>query len=502
MLRSPFSEQTPYLALIKSSRNLGKSDIIPSDCVGFTVKDDLIELIPENEQELSKIVQNRKARLAGYFPKHPFEARIAMDKVLTGDGGLVDLRIETRVVVEDPVAFIENTLFEEHNIDKHEYYLKPRAFTDEIAAFVKRYEAADLSSGRLNQTIISFLKETLTPNLRYLGLRLLDVRTISLWLSSEQATVMTKIASNLANFHSPDAFRSFLQEEDLQEKITLHQSENENATDEPGDWLESIQSFFTNKESGRNFRMQKIIKNTEENTKKTPLRRKLRWWLVALIGVAVPLGAAIMSTKRLFKNGWEPSTWKITLALLVWAIALFFIIASIRRLVRKLKKAKASEAPKVAKQSPVLTVSRFSEEDRIAMNRKVRQQVAGEFERQKEMLEQLRATAYRDGREELALQAHRLQKQLDENIARVLNPNYAIPVYLQDNQDISKDSWEKLIESEETLLIQAALLNQELETFEREANNSNGETPSLAEYEASIRQFMNDFNNRGRLVSK
>jgi hypothetical protein len=500
MLRSPFSEQTPYLAAITTSRDLKKSDLIPTDCVGFTVSGDSIELISKNDQNLSKTAQDRKARLVGYFPQHPFVARIAMDKVLTGDSDFVDLRVETRVVIEDPRDFIEKTLFEEHTIDKYEYYLKPRAFTDDIAAFIRRYEATDLSSGRLNQAFMDFLKETLTLNLRYIGLRLLDVKTISLWLSAEQSTVMGKIASKLGDFNSPASFNAFMAEENLEEKMTLHQAETKNVIDEPLDWFESIKSFFTNKESGKNYRMQKIIKNTEENTKKPPVRRKLRWWLFTVIAVLIAVLTPISTTFHLFKDGWDPKVWKVTILLIVWTFALFAIIFSVRRLVRRLKKVKESEAAKEDKQSPVMTVSRFSEEDRIAMNRRVRQQVSNEFENQKGLLERVRSSAYRAGREELALQAYRMQKTLDENIDRILNPNYAVPVYLQENQNLSKNVWEKLIESEETLLIQAALLNQELEAFERKTIENTNEIPSLAEYEASVKQFMNDFNNRSRLV--
>jgi uncharacterized membrane protein YcjF (UPF0283 family) len=282
--------------------------------------------------------------------------------------------------------------------------------------------------------------------------------------------------------------------------MTLHQAETKNVIDEPLDWFESIKSFFTNKESGKNYRMQKIIKNTEENTKKPPVRRKLRWWLFTVIAVLIAVLTPISTTFHLFKDGWDPKVWKVTILLIVWTFALFAIIFSVRRLVRRLKKVKESEAAKEDKQSPVMTVSRFSEEDRIAMNRRVRQQVSNEFENQKGLLERVRSSAYRAGREELALQAHRMQKTLDENIDRILNPNYAVPVYLQENQNLSKNVWEKLIESEETLLIQAALLNQELEAFERKTIENTNEIPSLAEYEASVKQFMNDFNNRSRLV--
>ncbi|NLA79726.1 MAG: hypothetical protein GX853_03120 [Chloroflexi bacterium] len=499
MIRSAFSQQTPYLAAIKSSREIEKEDIVPADCVGFLVSDGAIELIAKNDQNLYAAMQNKKARLVGYFPQHPFMARFAMDKVLTGDGDLIDVRVELRVVVEDPREFVEKVLFEERVIDKHDYYLKPKVFSDEVAHFVRLYEAADLSSGKLNAAMNDFLKENLSQNLRPLGLRLLDVKTISVWLSSEQDTVMGKIASKLGSFDTPDAFKIFLKEEALDEKMTLHATPDPES-DETRDWFETIKSFFSNKESGRNYRMQKIIKSTEENVKKPPARRIRRWWLTAALSILVALAVAITTTLRLFKNGWEASIWKITLLLIVWTISLVTVYFAIRKLSRRLKKSKVSKDGKEQQASPMLTVSRFSQEDRMSMNRRVRQQVASEFEKQKEILERVRGKAYRDGKEALALEAHRMQKELDENIGRILNPNYAAPVYLQEESNFSKETWEKLIESEETLLIKAALLNQEMESFERESNEPNKETASLSEYEASVKQFMNDFNARKGFV--
>lgn len=246
--------------------------------------------------------------------------------------------------------------------------------------------------------------------------------------------------------------------------------------------------------------MQKIIKSTEENVKKPPARRIRRWWLTAALSILVALAVAITTTLCLFKNGWEASIWKITLLLIVWTFSLVTVYFAIRKLSRRLKKSKVSKDGKEQQASPMLTVSRFSQEDRMSMNRRVRQQVASEFEKQKEILERVRGKAYRDGKEALALEAHRMQKELDENIGRILNPNYAVPVYLQEESNFSKETWEKLIESEETLLIKAALLNQEMESFERESNEPNKETASLSEYEASVKQFMNDFNARKGFV--
>lgn len=505
MLISTFSHHSPYLAEIKSLSQLQKTDLIPPDCIGFTLSANHIELVDQNDEDLVQVARSRKARYIGYFPRHPFIGYIAVDRVLSGDGELLDMRLELQIAVEEPQLFFEKILLIERQIPKNDYFLKTSDYADEIALFLRQYEASDIINARLSSELEAFIKQGFSKHLRNNGLRLISIRGISVWRSSERTTVMTKIASNLGSFYTPDDLNVFLQNESLQDKVSVQQLGMNDVAEGQSDWFESLKTFFTTEESGRNYRMKKILNSIKTKIGQGPTKVKPKWWISTITWVLLSLASGIGMTMLILGKDQTLKLWKVSVLAVNWLAILTFVFYRIRWLVRKIKKVKQNAEAIEPTDLNILAedgISKMKQSNKIEVNRRVREQVANELRHQKDVLEGLRTKAYKAGFEELALYIHQLLKVVDDKTNLVLNPTYAEPVYLQNTHKLTSENWKTLLDAEETLLIKAALLSQEVERAGTGKSSVEDEKSSLAEYEELLNAFMNDFVTRARLIQK
>ena len=504
MSDSSYTTQSPYIAEIKAFDRIHRHYDFPPDSVGFAISSDQFEMLDQGGDDIFSQLGNKKIDFVGYFPKHPFLALMAIDKVLSGDGQLIDLRLELQIAVEEPQSFIEKVLFVDKAIPKNDYYLKSIDYAEEIAVFLYQYEANDIISARLGPELEANIKQNLGKLLRKNGLRLLGIKGISVWHSSERATVMSKIASNLGKIKTQNDLNVFLQNESLQDKVSVQQLDTNDKADDHGAWFDSLKAIFTTEESGRNYRMKRIINSIKTKIEQGPTEVKPRWWITTITWIVLSLLSGYGLTMLIIGKSQTLSPWKIATLVLNWLGILTFIFYRIWWLVKKIKKVKQN-AHAVEAAKPKLSTgegaNQLKQSNKEEVNRRVREQVANELRHQKNVLEGLRTKAYKAGFDDQALYIHQLLKVVEDKTNLVLNPTYAVPVYLQDTRKLTEENWEALLDGEETLLIKAALLSQEVDDAGR-GKSAEDEKLSLVEYEDSLNAFMNDFVTRSRLVQQ
>jgi hypothetical protein len=103
--------------------------------------------------------------------------------------------------------------------------------------------------------------------------------------------------------------------------------------------------------------------------------------------------------------------------------------------------------------------------DRQVIDRIVREQCQLELGIQKETLNELRSRVFHAGDTDLALEMRQIEQKIEDFIAKTKDDNFGAAPYLRSDIRISEKTWLTFMDSEEILLIQAALLTENVHCF-------------------------------------
>jgi len=481
-----------------------------------------IKLFPDGRKELftsgerlrisglDRILGKGAGVWMGFIPSGNFNATFSMTNLLSGDNQLLEFSILCDVSVENEGKFFQEVVIPHKEISKGNLVIDLPELFFSLAALIRNYSAEDLTHGRLDEEIIRNVQTLLGITLPGKGLKLENVLFISLWKQEERLAIEEQLfildqkmkdlefEKKLAEIENEEEWKQLLSNNgiELNNQATILPSGNIGKnTDKVRNWIQGLKN---DNQPGHNFRLKALLLKKDIDSvspKKTPNIKY--WWLPRatwmLFVIIAACGATFFLNRMSARITWAGRS---EFYIAIWMFTLTVLIESVSKLYKQWE----AFFVELEKTSNTLGLDNFKFKEKRLVDKVVREQSRMEFALQRDVLNGLRSRIYAMGDEGLAFELKRVERKIEDFIPRINDPNIGKPVYLREEINLSITSWNLLMDKEEMILIKAALLSEDAQELQSNANAPELIASKLAEYEINLDVFMSDFVARERLL--
>jgi len=494
---------------------ISKQLIVPPGRTGIAVfADGKTELFTSGENrvitDLDRFLGKGAGFWAGYIPSDTFTTSISVTNLLSGENKLLDLNILCNVSVENEKKFFLDIVIPRREICNQGFVVDFPEIYSNFASLIRNYSAEDLVGGQLDEEILRKAQSLLTVTLPGKGIKFEGISLISISNQEDRLEIQKQLflldqktkdldfERKLAEVENKEEFDQLLINngiELLQKAAVLPVDNAQKDKTKITDW---IQGVFNEDQPGHNFRLRYLFAKKEIDTvspKKNPLLKN--WWVPRAVWMLVVILGAIGATIYLNKAS-EKIEWigRSEFYVAIWMFALGVLIESVSKLFKQWESFFAD----VKKPTNILGLDNLKFRDKELIDQILREQLTMESSIQKDVLNELRSRIYRLGAEDLAIEIRRIERKLDNFITKLRDTKIGRPVYLREDVKLSKTSWNLLMDEEEILLVKAALLSEEAQSFQKLANSPEQINQKLTDYESKLDMFTSAFIARERIL--
>ncbi|HPS41273.1 MAG TPA: SPFH domain-containing protein [Anaerolineaceae bacterium] len=390
--------------------------------------------------------------LAGFVPAQSFRLGARFENLLTGDDELLDAALVTEPIVNDPVEFFTRMVVPAGELKE----LQPagtQALQHALENFFSRYEREDLLHRIPAETVNTEIYSSLRQLFPQMGLELNTLPQVFLKRSEDRLLVEDKLAEienrvrkapaaleNQPLTSNPDASLDEDAPRLMNEKKPL------------SELLEDIHLFRNLEKAPRPHWILRSLHdpNMEGLSDKDKIAiRKYRGLEFRWLFVFLAIGAGI--TYLLFTSKLDLNTPElIGFTTTVWASIFSLIITRLKKIVEKQESLAFQSMGMVSG----LDTPRFiSQEEKLGLDKMVRQQAANELQHARSLLNESRERVFSAGNAALALRIKEFEKSLEMQVEKVSKSDSIAPHYLS-SSPVKAADWSRILDQEEALLLQ------------------------------------------------
>jgi hypothetical protein len=451
---------------------------------------------------------------AGYLPKEPFKATLTITNLLSGDDVLLDLSLLCTLEVHDPVRFFTEVVITRREIPAGSFVIGEAELFTAFANLVRKYAAQDLVDGNLDRDLVQKAFLVINPSLQDQGLSLETIDLVTCWRQEDRLAIeqhifqleqkMTDLQfeKKLAEAEDQNELNAFLEANgvDLPTPMRVVKSAQGEGQENAGNIYKTwVGTQTEGQKPGRNFRLKSLlIKQTlDDANRKKRSAYKPRWWLPRTVWIIVVLAAAIGLTIFL-NHASKTLEWagRSEFYIAIWLFALGALLESAKALFKEWEKLFATDIDTV----DMIGLDQLRIKDRQVIDRIVREQCQLELGIQRETLNELRSRVFHAGETDLALKMRQIEQKIEDFIAKTKDDNFGAAPYLRSDIRISEKTWLTFMDSEEILLIQAALLTENVHSLQVMFAHSQLNLDPVLEFEVDLDAFVKSFSVRGRIL--
>jgi hypothetical protein len=261
-----------------------------------------------------------------------------------------------------------------------------------------------------------------------------------------------------------------------------------------------VESETDGNQPGRIFRLKSLWKQKKANDKvseKSHARaKKVNWvpraiWMVFLtvLGVVISL---------VFHWVTKAASWndQLEFYIVVWTAVIGGLLESAVALFKQWEEKQATEWDLEG----ATLLDDLSRHNRQLVDSIVRQQCGADLEQQERMINDVRSRVFKDGNEDLALRLRRLEQKLADARGQVLNTLFGAAPYLNKELNINRRAWERMLDDDERLLVQAAALTEDAHHFQERLSKQGLDGGYADKFEEKLDLFVNNFSSRQRAL--
>ena len=445
----------------------------------------------------------------GWVPGQPFEVRVQVPYLLTGDGRLVNAYLVVRARVSDPALFFRRWVVPAGELHQLSLSLDAPEARSALSEETGQYAAEDLIRGlpreaSLHEALRRRLRVLLEPEgLAVEGIPLMlfgdaekRIQIAEKWLELRERLQALEMEEKMAAIEQQAEQQGRLEEfvreleQDLGLKVHLAGPESAPQATKQNLW-DALRALVRGEEV-RHPLLKRLLE--KEKAPEPPVPRVPRWWWVPRVAfVAVVWLLALVLTRIIF---WWRGAQALTEApgelIALWFFVLLLTLESVKALYEKRERlAEASWALR-----GYTRVDDLARQDRTLADRLVREQSAAMLRTLRESLNRLRSQVYREGHTELALRVRSLEREAEHLAEEVLRPDFGRPPYVDDTLRIDKTSWDAMLDDDEELLIQLHKMLERMRRLQQHFNEQKPWLDDLQDLERALADFRLQFSRR------
>jgi len=464
--------------------------------------------------------------ITGVYPVGSFYTYLRAPNLLSGDEVLLDagLLLCLQVLQEDPALFFNQVVLPSGKVNVVNLPLQETQILEAVNVLVRQYAADDLVLGyplpQLRSDISQHLKELIHSQ----GLDLIAISLFNFRRASDRALIAEKaqkleerladveIRKKMAAIENQAQLDDFLIQFDpeLAEKNPIRLSDTEGPPQAGGseisvDGMLKIWADAESQEKDRglawrlrsSLRRQPKSEKEDQTKKKIPTKRQLRIWLWRrIIGIIASLVFGGLATYAVVLVA-EAASWdlKWEFLLIIWGPIAGLLVHSI---LDYIKKGEQLEEARWGAEGKVY-IDDLTGNNRRKVDALVREQCQLDLDHSSGVLNELRSRVYRDGAEDLALKLRYLEKKIQTVAQKVQQGNFGKPAYLED-LNIKPFLWEKLLNYDEMILVNAALLSEKTYTIQQQYAQGELSALALDKLEQRLDHLSHRFENRSQVL--
>jgi hypothetical protein len=480
---------------------------------------------------LLTVIQRLRGRgvglAAGYVPKEPFNLRMAIPYLLSGDGKLVDLNLACVLEVNDPVKFFTQVVLPQGTFQADGMEVNDEMARKMLGSATTKYAAADLVHGlppRLNGELLNALGMFAAG----WGLSVRNIPLVVITNSDDRLAIAEKtqalqerlqdvaLQAKMAEIENQAQLDEFIQQVDPQAGAVVHPQVAQAAPAEaaplaaaaapakdapaaarkPGEYLRTL---FGGSGAGNSRRGGLLAGLFHQKPKAAAETRELPhlWWLMRTLWMAIVLIMAGIITYLVFHLAASASVQrKLEFLLPTWGFAITYILTNIKVLAEKSENAFEITRPSSAS-------SRLDDlvgDDRRRADELVREQCQKELGHVREVLQDIRTREFKRDKTEMALKLrNELEQNAEEGIKKIGSPDYGCPAYVTDLY-LNRNAWNDMLNYDEDLLGYAHALSDKAHLLQQKSQADELDMAQLAGFDTDISDFRNRFFERGRPI--
>jgi hypothetical protein len=464
--------------------------------------------------------------ITGVYPAGNFYSYLRAPNLLSGDETLLDvgLLLCLRVSQEEASRFFLQAVLPEGDLNLVSMPLTDAAVLEALNALVRQYAADDLISAYPLPNLQTEISQSLNELFRSQGLALITISLINFRRAADRALIAEKaqrleerladveIQKKMAEIENQAQLDEFMQQfdGDLAEKSAIRISDTPASSQIGGseiavDGMLKIWADAESQEKDRglawrlrsSLRRQPKDEKIDPKLKEVPTKRQLRIWLLRrLLGIFISLAFGGLVSYAVVLVA-EAASWdlKWEFLLIIWGPIAGYLVHSIMDYIKKgeqLEEARWGAEGKIY-------LDDLTGNDRQKVDALVREQCRSDLTHSSEILNELRSRVYRDGEEDLALKLRQLEKKIQLTAQKIQQGDFGKPAYLEDLK-IKPFLWEKLLNYDEMILVNAALFSEKTYAIQRQYAQGDLDDFALSKLEQRLDHLSHRFENRSRVL--
>jgi hypothetical protein len=451
---------------------------------------------------------------AGYVPVGEFSLPLSIPYLLSGDGELVDLSLACALEISDPLKFFKEVVLPQGTLQSMGMEVSDEAAQKTIGAVTTKYAAADLAHGlppRLNGELLNALGLLATG----WGLSVKNIPLVAFSRSEDRLVIAEKtqvlqerlqdiaLQAKMVEIENQAQLDEFIQQVGPEFGKVVHPQVNQEkpaseaaAGKKPGEYLRTLFSGGGRGNGRRGGLIGKLFRQ------KGPAHPKIGrlprfWWLRRVLWMAVVVLVGLFLTSLVNRLASAASTdGKMGLLLLIWGFVVGVALDSIKVLYEKWETVEETEHLS----SGSSRLDDLIGNDRRRADELVREQCQKELQHVREVLQDIRTREFKRDKTDLALKLrNELERNADDSIKKIGNPDYGRPPYVTDLH-IDRYAWNAMLNYDEDLLRYANALSDKAHLLQQKSLADELDIGLLTTLDSDISAFCNRFFERGRPI--
>ena len=431
----------------------------------------------------------------GYIPAKEFEISAHFENMLTGDDEFLDADLLFILKASNPEVFFTKVVLPEREIYDLPH-LGNGAIEHLVSKVILQYAREDLliriPTENLANEIISELRDSFT----LFGLQILDIPLLLFRRSEDRLLVDEKMAE-LGNHLEENQETSDVQvaitqasREILPGSISLRAR-----TKRPlSEVIQGIHVFRKMRDRPKGNWLTKALRAPDISELDEKSRQSLRKWRrlkLRWAGILIALGMVVMYI--LYRLGINLKS-EATIAFLfgIWSLLISLVVNTLKQLVEKEEMILFG----IKNWKDLQSIHIVSQKDRSELDGLVRGQCSNQIQHTLEVVNGCRASVYREGNQDLALQLKELEKKLEKTRDQVLNADFGKPFYISEIP-VNESDWKKILDEEEELITLSCGLGTAVENFRMNLMKANVQVVEAIEKQLYLLE--DQFRDRSRL---